>query len=255
MDKDNFKNYMKKIDVELSDVQCEQLDSYHKILVEWNEFMNLTGITEYEEVQIKHFADSLALAYAVNNVNEAKASEYKDIKKEIDFTSSMSIIDVGTGAGFPGLPLKIAYPDTKVVLLDSLNKRIKFLNEVIMQLGLTGIEAVHSRAEDGARNVEYREKFTISVSRAVANLATLTEYCLPFVKIGGYFVAYKSGEIDEELEKSKKAVSILGGRIETVYKFRLPDTDIDRSIIFIKKVKSTSKKYPRKSGLPSKEPL
>ena len=170
-------------------------------------------------------------------------------KKEI------SLIDVGTGAGFPGLPLKIAYPQINVVLLDSLNKRVKFLNQVIEELGLTGIETVHSRAEDGGRNNDLREHFDVSVSRAVANLATLVEYNLPFVKVGGYFVAYKSGDIDEELVNAKKAVSVLGGTIEEVKKFQLPGTDIDRSLVYIKKIKPTSGKFPRKAGLPSKEPV
>lgn len=233
-----FKRNLESINVELSDKQIEQLDKYYEILVEWNSFMNLTGITEYEEVMLKHYLDSLVLRLPIDDGN-----------------SHIKLIDVGTGAGFPGLPLKIAYPDTEVVLFDSLNKRIKFLDEVIAQLGLKGISTVHGRAEDGGKSKELREQFDVSVSRAVADLSVLSEYNLPFVKVGGYFVAYKSGEIDEELEKSKKAISILGGQIEKVDKFKLPETDIERSLVYIKKVKNTPKKFPRKAGLPAKEPI
>ena len=180
---ETFKNNLNSIGVELTDRQYEQFDMYYKLLVEWNSFMNLTGITDYEEVLLKHYVDSLVL----------------DIEKIGHKKKEISLIDVGTGAGFPGLPLKIAHPQINVVLLDSLNKRVKFLNQVIEELGLTGIETVHSRAEDGGRNNDLREHFDVSVSRAVANLATLVEYNLPFVKVGGYFVAYKSGDIDEEL--------------------------------------------------------
>ena len=221
---ETFKNNLNSIGVELTARQYEQFDMYYKLLVEWNSFMNLTGITDYEEVLLKHYVDSL-------------------------------VLDIEKGAGFPGLPLKIAYPQINVVLLDSLNKRVKFLNQVIEELGLTGIETVHSRAEDGGRNNDLREHFDVSVSRAVANLATLVEYNLPFVKVGGYFVAYKSGDIDEELVNAKKAVSVLGGTIEEVKKFQLPGTDIDRSLVYIKKIKPTSGKFPRKAGLPSKEPV
>ena len=233
-----FKRNLESINVELSDKQIEQLDKYYEILVEWNSFMNLTGITEYEEVMLKHYLDSLVLRLPIDGSN-----------------LNIKLIDVGTGAGFPGLPLKIAYPDTEVVLSDSLNKRIKFLDEVIAQLGLKGISTVHGRAEDGGKSKELREQFDVSVSRAVADLSVLSEYNLPFVKVGGYFVAYKSGEIDEELEKSKKAILILGGQIEKVDKFKLPETDIERSLVYIKKVKNTPKKFPRKAGLPAKEPI
>ena len=170
-------------------------------------------------------------------------------------TKVSSLIDVGTGAGFPGIPLKIVFPEIKVVLLDSLNKRIRFLNEVIAKLGLNGIETIHGRAEDFAKKADYREKFDLCVSRAVANLATLSEYCLPYVKVGGYFVPYKSEEVDEEVEQARNAAKILGGTIEEVYKFKLQGTEIGRSFIKIKKIKSTAKKYPRKAGLPAKEPL
>ena len=225
------------IGVELNDIQVQQFIKYHEILVEWNSFMNLTGITEYEEVVQKHFVDSLALCKAVD-VNEAE-----------------TLIDIGTGAGFPGIPLKIAYPHLKVTLLDSLQKRIKFLNEVVMQLELQDVETIHGRAEDFAKPSMKRESYDLCVSRAVANLASLSEYCLPYVKLGGYFVPYKSGKIDEELEESKKAVYLLGGKIEEKVKFSLPDSDISRSLIKIKKTSATPKKYPRKSGLATKEPI
>lgn len=225
------------IGIELNDTQVQQFIKYYEILVEWNSFMNLTGITEYEEVIQKHFVDSLALC------------------KAIDVNSVSSLIDIGTGAGFPGIPLKIAYPHLKITLLDSLQKRIKFLNEVVAQLGLEDVETIHGRAEDFAKPSMKRESYDVCVSRAVANLASLSEYCLPYVSLNGYFVPYKSGKIDEELEESKKAVFLLGGKIEEEVKFDLPDSDISRSLIKIKKVASTPKKYPRKSGLATKEPI
>lgn len=223
--------------IKLSDHQLEQFETYYEMLVEKNKVMNLTAITEKNEVIDKHFADSLAL-----------------IKSGVSLTGQ-KILDIGTGAGFPGIPLKIAFPELEIVLLDSLNKRIKFLNEVIEALGLEKITAIHGRAEDFAKQKEYREQFDYVVSRAVANLTVLSEYCLPYVKVGGCFMPYKSGEIDEELNNSKKAVQILGGKIEEVVKFQLPDTDIGRSFVKIKKNKNTAKKYPRKAGLPAKEPL
>lgn len=223
--------------IKLSDYQLEQFETYYEMLVEKNKVMNLTAITEKNEVIDKHFADSLAL-----------------IKSGVSLTGQ-KILDIGTGAGFPGIPLKIAFPELEIVLLDSLNKRIKFLNEVIEALGLEKITAIHGRAEDFAKQKEYREQFDYVVSRAVANLTVLSEYCLPYVKVGGCFMPYKSGEIDEELNNSKKAVQILGGKIEEVVKFQLPDTDIGRSFVKIKKNKNTAKKYPRKAGLPAKEPL
>ena len=228
---------VKRLGLSLTDRQQEQFDTYYRILVEWNKVMNLTGITEYDEVNEKHFLDSLMIV------------------KSFDMSKVFSIIDIGTGAGFPGIPLKIVFPEIQVVLLDSLNKRIRFLDEVIQQLGLEKIETIHGRAEDFAKKTQYREKFDFCVSRAVANLATLSEYCLPYVKVGGYFISYKSGEIEEELQQSKRAVSILGGTLGDVIKFALPGTDIGRSFVKIKKVKNTGKKYPRKAGLPSKEPL
>lgn len=228
---------VKELSIVLNDKQIQQFEQYYNILVEWNKVMNLTAITEYEEVVEKHFLDSLTIVYAIN------------------MEKNETLIDVGTGAGFPGIPLKIAFPHLKVTLLDSLNKRIKFLNEVIDLLELNDIKAIHGRAEDYAKQSEYREQYDICVSRAVANLATLSEYCLPYVKMDGLFVPYKSGEIDEELKSSEKAVSILGGKVEEVVKFQLPGTDIGRSFVKIHKIKETKKKYPRKAGMPTKEPL
>lgn len=228
---------VKELSIVLNDKQIQQFEQYYNILVEWNKVMNLTAITEYEEVVEKHFLDSLTI---VNAIHVEKIE---------------TLIDVGTGAGFPGIPLKIAFPHLKVTLLDSLNKRIKFLNEVIDLLELNDIKAIHGRAEDYAKQAEYREQYDICVSRAVVNLATLSEYCLPYVKVDGLFVPYKSGEIDEELKSSEKAVSILGGKVEEVVKFQLPGTDIGRSFVKIHKIKETKKKYPRKAGMPTKEPL
>lgn len=228
---------VKELSIVLNDKQIQQFEQYYNILVEWNKVMNLTAITEYEEVVEKHFLDSLTIVYAIN-------------MEKIE-----TLIDVGTGAGFPGIPLKIAFPHLKVTLLDSLNKRIKFLNEVIDLLELDDIKAIHGRAEDYAKQAKYREQYDICVSRAVANLATLSEYCLPYVKADGLFVPYKSGEIDEELKSSEKAVSILGGKVEEVVKFQLPGTGIGRSFVKIHKIKETKKKYPRKAGMPTKEPL
>ena len=232
-----FENKLNELGIALTDKQKQQFDKFYELLVEWNKVMNLTGITEYEEVNEKHFVDSLSIV------------------KAIDMKSVKSVIDVGTGAGFPGIPLKIAFPHLKVELLDSLNKRINFLNTVIAELGLTDIKTIHGRAEDYAKQTEYREKFDLCVSRAVANLSTLSEYCLPYVSADGLFVPYKSGEIDEELENSKKAVKILGGKIENVVKFQLPGTEIGRSFVKIRKISNTNMKYPRKAGLPAKEPL
>lgn len=236
-DHTKFLNMMSQFHITLNEEQLEQFDKYYTLIVEWNKVMNLTGITEYEEVFCKHFADSLA------------------ITKAVDMKNITSVIDVGTGAGFPGVPIKIAFPHVKVVLLDSLSKRVKFLNAVIEELGLKNIEAIHGRAEDFAREEQYREQYDMVVSRAVANLATLSEYCVPYCKMDGYFVPYKSGDIEEELNESKKAIHILGGKVENVIQFDLPDTDISRSLVKIYKEKKTGLKYPRKSGIPSRKPL
>jgi len=232
-----FENKLNALGIVLTETQKQQFDKFYELLVEWNKVMNLTGITDYEEVNEKHFVDSVSLVKAIN-------------LEKVD-----TVIDIGTGAGFPGIPLKIVFPHLKVVLLDSLNKRIKFLNEVINKLGLTDIKTIHGRAEDYAKQAEYRKQFDVCVSRAVANLSTLSEYCIPYVKVGGMFIPYKSGEIDEEVQQAKKAIHILGGKLDEVIKFQLPDTEINRSFVKINKIQNTIKKYPRKAGLPAKEPL
>lgn len=234
---DKFESQLKELDIELNEIQKHQFQKYYELLVEWNKVMNLTGITEYDEVNEKHFVDSLAIVKAIN------------------ITQINSIIDIGTGAGFPGIPLKIVFPHLHVVLLDSLNKRVKFLDKVIEELELEDIEALHGRAEDYARQEEYREQYDLCVSRAVANLSTLSEYCIPYIRVGGIFISYKSGSIEDELKKSKKAVDILGGKITDTVKFQLPETEIGRSFVKVEKQKKTGKKYPRKAGLPAKEPL
>ena len=236
-DTTQFKKDLAALGITLTEEQVNQFLKYFELLVEWNGFMNLTAITEYDEVMKKHFVDSLSLI------------------KTFDVNKKVKVIDVGTGAGFPGLALKIAYPNLQVTLLDSLNKRINFLNEVILQLGLTGVETVHGRAEDFAKPDKLRGKFDLCVSRAVANLSTLSEYCLPFVKVGGEFISYKSEKITEEMSVAKNAISILGGKFDRSEEFTLPDSDIYRNLVVIKKIKETPKKYPRKAGLPSKEPI
>lgn len=232
-----IKEVFDKMHIELPDGALELLNRYYEMLVDTNKFMNLTTITEYSEVVIKHFADSAAIGCIT------------------DMNGNIDVIDVGTGAGFPGIVLKIVYPQLSVVLLDSLNKRVNFLKNVITELGLTDISAIHGRAEDIARNKDYREKFDLCVSRAVANMSSLSEYCLPFVKVGGKFIPYKADGCDEEVKTASKAVNILGGKIRKIESYVIPDTDICRKFVVIDKLRNTSAKYPRKAGLPTKEPL
>ena len=225
-----------KMGIELSQNQLEKFDLYKKLLLEWNEKMNLTAITDDEGIAIKHFADSISVLPLIENKNA-------------------SLIDVGTGAGFPGIPLKIANDGFKVTLLDSLNKRITFLEEIKKELGITNLECIHSRAEDGGQNLLYREQFDCCISRAVANLAVLSEYCLPFVKLGGYFISLKGHDAAEEIEGAQAAVKKLGGKIEETVKIEIPNSDITHSLVMIKKIAQTPKQYPRKAGTATKKPI
>ena len=233
--KREFEKYLAKMNISLLKEQYEQFYAYMELLIEWNEKMNLTAITDPKEIILKHFVDSLTIT---KYVEEGK-----------------SIIDMGTGAGFPGIPIKIYRKDVKVVLADSLNKRIKFLDEVIDKLKLENVETIHCRAEELGKNKQYREKFDYATSRAVANLSTLSEYLMPFVKLNGKCIFMKTIEVEEELEKAKKAIKTLGGKIEKVDKFEIPESDLGRSIIIVKKEKITPSKFPRKPGTPAKEPL
>lgn len=277
VDKSLLTRAFQKENFQISDEKAELLLRFYELLIRKNEVMNLTAITEFTQVVYKHFLDS---------VYGGRVMENKDASCEhsADCLSGISVIDVGTGAGFPGIPLKICYPGLHITLMDSLNKRVGFLDEVIGELGLLDIQAIHSRAEDLGRNPEYREQFDFAVSRAVADLAVLSEYCLPFVKTGGAFISYKGGNVEEELGHSKKAIELLGGHVADVISFSYQigkasyhmgkpselfrDTKslcedgqesaeevCHRSLVIIKKVKATAKKYPRKAGTPGKMPL
>ena len=229
-----------ELHITLSDIQVEQFFIYYEMLIEKNQAVNLTAITDFDEVLKKHFVDSLSLV---------KVCDLSHNDTEI------SLIDIGTGAGFPGIPLKIAFPNLKVTLMDSLNKRVDFLHEVIGTLGLRKIDAIHGRAEDYAKPGKLREKYDLCVSRAVANLSVLAEYCIPYVKVGGKFISYKSEKVTEEINDAEYAIEILGGKVEEQISFTLPDSDIYRNLVVITKQSETPSKYPRKAGKVDKRPL
>ncbi len=226
----------KKINIELTEKQIKQFIDYKDMLLEWNEKFNLTAITDEREIVLKHFVDCLAISAGAE-------------------LAGKKIIDVGTGAGFPGVPVKIAFPDIQMTLLDSLNKRITFLEELKNKLGLENVTCIYSRAEDGGTDKNLREGFDLCISRAVANLAVLSEYCLPFVKVGGYFISMKGSDVKDELNESEKAIKVLGGEVKEVKLINIPETDINHSLIIIKKIKPTPSKYPRKAGKAKKEPI
>ena len=234
---DLFEKSLNELKLNISDLQMEQFLKYYEFLVEKNKVMNLTGITDFDEVITKHFVDSLSIV------------------KIYDLQNVGTLIDVGTGAGFPGLPIKIMFPDIKVTLMDSLNKRINFLRETSDMLSLTGMEFIHGRAEDIAREKNHREMYDLCVSRAVANLSTLSEYCLPFVKVGGSFICYKAGNSEKEIENAQKAVKELSGVIKEKADFNLPFSDNSRTLLNIYKEKNISNRFPRKPGIPAKNPL
>ena len=223
--------------INLTETQIAQYNRYFELLIEWNEKINLTAITAPKDVAIKHIIDSITAYDAAL------------------FREGTTVIDVGTGAGFPGLPLKIFCPEIKLTLMDSLNKRIKFLQTVVEELGLTDVECVHARAEEGARNKKYRESFDIAVSRAVARLPILCEYCLPFVKKGGHFIALKGMQYNDEAEEAVKAIKVMGGSRTEIRPVKLPEIDDKRAVIIINKTMPTPKTYPRKAGTPTKNPI
>ena len=234
---DSFQKDLAELKISLDENQLCQFMSYYELLIEWNQVMNLTAITDFDEICKKHFIDSLSLV------------------KAYDMSTSLSLIDIGTGAGFPGIPLKIAFPNLKITLLDSLNKRVVFLQTVIENLKLGNIEVIHGRAEDYAKEEKFREQYDLCVSRAVANLSILSEYCIPYVKTGGCFISYKSEKLTEEIKEASKAIDVLGGRIENRIEFEIPGSDIYRNLLIVYKEKETPAKYPRKAGIPSKKPI
>jgi 16S rRNA (guanine527-N7)-methyltransferase len=237
MNIEQFKHALQEKGIELSPRQLEQFDTYYQLLVEWNEKMNLTAITDKEEVYLKHFYDSISAAFY------------------FDFNKPYRICDVGAGAGFPSIPLKICFPDIHVSIVDSLNKRISFLNHLADSLQLKGVTFYHDRAETFAQKLEHREAYDVVLARAVARMSVLSELCLPLVKMEGTFIAMKAASAQEEMDLGKKALFTLGGKIGEIHSFTLPEENSERNIIVVKKVKKTPKKYPRKPGTPNKQPI
>jgi 16S rRNA (guanine527-N7)-methyltransferase len=237
MNTDQFKALLAEKGIELSQKQMEQYEKYYKMLVEWNEKMNLTAITEKPEVYLKHFYDSVSAAFY------------------FDFNKHLNLCDVGAGAGFPSIPIKIAFPEIKVTIVDSLNKRITFLEQLSKDLGLEGTTFIHDRAETFGQNPAHREKYEVVMARAVARMSVLSELCLPLVEVGGTFIAMKGNQAGEELQVGEKAISVLGGKLESAYSFTLPVEESERNILIISKQKPTPKKYPRKPGTPNKTPI
>ena len=234
----------KKLNIDLSKEQIDAFLKYYELLIEWNEKINLTAITEYEEVCLKHFVDSMSIVNAFSSFKEAEK-----------FFSGKTLIDVGTGAGFPGVCLKILFPQIKITLMDSLDKRIRFLGAVTEELGLSGVTLVHGRAEELGRKPGFREQFSVVVSRAVASLPVLLEYALPFTAPGGLFLAYKGADSDEEVRKARRAAVLLGGSAAKSEVFVLPESDYGRSLIAYRKIRSTPPRYPRGGGAIRKKPL
>lgn len=237
MNVDQFQSMLAEKGITLSPIQLEQYNQYYETLVEWNEKMNLTAITEREAVYLKHFFDSISAAFY------------------FDFTKPLQICDVGAGAGFPSIPIKIAFPNINITIVDSLNKRIHFLEHLAKELKLENVRFIHDRAETFGKNPQHREQYDVVMARAVARMSVLTELCLPLVKVGGTFIAMKAQSADEELQAGKKAITVMGGKVEQTHSFLLPIEESERKIVIVKKVKSTPKQYPRKPGTPNKTPV
>ena len=237
MNVDQFQFMLGEKGISLSPLQLEQYEQYYQTLIEWNEKMNLTAITDKEAVYLKHFFDSLSAAFY------------------FDFSRPLTICDVGAGAGFPSIPIKIAFPNISITIVDSLNKRISFLEHLAKMLKLENVRFIHDRAETFGRNLEHREQYDVVMARAVARMSVLSELCLPLVKVGGTFIAMKAQSAQDELDTGKKAITVMGGKLETVHSFILPIEESERNLLIVKKMKQTPKQYPRKPGTPNKTPI